>query len=86
MDQLFKYFENTHHPNLKEYVSQFGNIDGFGHLTRYCKGVHSEHWRRISVEEFEATASPEALILIQFINFHKRLPNWFGIINRYPGK
>jgi len=77
MNQLFKCYENIHNPNNKEYVSQFGNIDKYGHLTQYCSGVHFEHWREISFAEFAGSVTrPEALILIEFINVHKRLPNW----------
>ena len=77
MSQLFKCFENKHYPNLKEYVSQFGNIDLYGHLTQYCSGVNPEHWVEISFAEFAGCVTrPEAFILIDFINTHKRLPNW----------
>jgi hypothetical protein len=77
MDQLHKCFENKHYPNLKEYVSQFGNINRDGSLCQYAMpGVDLEHWREISFQEYAATTRPEALILIDFINTHHRLPNW----------
>ncbi len=76
-EQLYKYFANKHYPNIKEYVSQFGNINLDGGLCRYAlPGVHPEHWEEISSQEFAVRARPEALILIEFINVHKRLPNW----------
>jgi hypothetical protein len=76
MEQLYKCYENIHNTNLKEYVSQFGNINKDGHLVQYCRGVHSEHWRQVSFQEFAGEARPEALVLIEFITHHKRLPNW----------
>jgi len=77
MDQLHKCFENKYNPNIKEYVSQFGNVDRSGRVCRYSlPGVHVNHWREISFQEFAAVASPEALVIIEFINKHKRLPNF----------
>jgi hypothetical protein len=77
MEQLYKCFQNKHYPNLKEYISKFGNIEKSGYLIRYAlPGVSMEHWEEISFAEFAGEAAPEALVLIEFINTHKRLPNW----------
>ncbi len=79
MSQLFKCFENIHYPNIKEYVSQFGNIETSGYLCSYAlPGVDPKHWREISFSEFAGRARPEALVLIEFINTHKRLPNFIA--------
>lgn len=77
MSVLFKCFENKHYPNIKEYVSQFGNINRDGLLYRYCSpGIDLSHWREISFQEFIVSARPEAIDLINFISLHKRLPNY----------
>jgi len=77
MNQLHKCFQNKHYPNLKEYISQFGNINKYGGLCAYAiPGVHPDHWEEISFAEYAAVATPEALFLIDFINNHKRLPNF----------
>lgn len=76
-EQLYKCFANKHYPNIKEYVSQFGNIHTSGHIILYAlPGVHPDHWIEIPFSEFAAIAYPEALVIIDFINNHKRLPNF----------
>jgi len=78
-EQLHKAFANKHYPHLKEYVSKFGNIRQSGGLVSYAlPGVHPDHWYEIPFSEFAATAYPEALIVIEFINRHKRLPNFIA--------
>jgi hypothetical protein len=77
MNQLHKCFQNKHYPNLKEYISQFGNVNKSGSLCQYAlPGVSLDHWEEISFAEFTTEAAPEALILIDFIYTHQRLPNW----------
>ena len=79
MNQLHKCFQNKHYPNLKEYVSEFGNINKGGSLCSYAlPGANLDHWEEISFAEFAAAAAPEALVLIDFINAHKRLPNFIA--------
>ena len=77
MDQLNKAYANKHYPNIKEYVSTFGNIDRCGHVCEYAApGVHLDHWVEIPFSEFAAVAAPEALVIIEFIKTHNRLPNF----------
>lgn len=78
-EQLNKAFANKHYPNLKEYVSKFGNIRLTGGLVSYAlPGVHPDHWYEITLAEFISSAYPEALIVIEFINKHNRLPNFIA--------
>jgi len=78
-EQLNKAFANNHYPYLREYVSVFGNIGQSGGLEHYAlPGVHPKHWHEIPFSEFAANAFPEALIVIEFINKHKRLPNFIA--------
>ncbi len=75
MDQLHKCFENKHAPNIKVYISPFGNIERSGFLVYYGKpGVNLTYWDEISFQQFAEVAYPEALSLIDFIIKHKRLP------------
>jgi len=79
MNILHKCFANKHYPNIKEYISPFGNISLSGYVHTYTHaGVHTEHWVEISFAEFAASAAPEAIVLIDFINTHKRLPNFLA--------
>lgn len=78
-EQLNKAFANNHYPHVHMYVSRFGNIRQTGGLEHYAlPGVHPEHWHEITFSEFVASAYPETLIVIDFINKHKRLPNFIA--------
>ncbi len=77
MDQLHKCFENKHAPNIKVYVSPFGDIELSGFLVYYKHpGLSLDYWTEISFQEYAGSAYPEALALIDFIIKHKRLPNY----------
>jgi hypothetical protein len=80
MDQLHKCFENNHAPNIKIYVSPFGDIERGGYLVSYKNpGIDPLYWTEIPFQKFVGEASPEAIVLINFINTHKRLPNFYHV-------
>lgn len=82
LNQIHRCYENKHASGHKVFVSQFGNITKDGFFAYYELGLDLTYWKEITIEEFSKEARPEAMVLIDFVKKHQRLPNY--ILNSIP--